>query len=230
MPRSVSGEKVAVLPSGKGPESRRLAGQYVVLEPLDPLVHAESLYAASHESVEAKAVWDFLPDGPFRDFPAFQAWISEFAAAPDRIGFAIHDNKTNRASGMAAYLGIRPLHGSIEMGYIWFAPYLQRTPQSTEAHFLMLRYAFDELKYRRMEWKCNALNQKSRTAALRLGFEFEGIFYQDLVVKGHNRDTAWYSILDAEWPRLRNAFETWLAPGNFDSAGRQKQSLNALVL
>jgi RimJ/RimL family protein N-acetyltransferase len=129
---------------------------------------------------------------------------------------------------MATYFDIRPAMGSIEIGYIWFAPFLQRTPQATEALFLMLRHALDELKYRRMQWRCNALNEKSRAAALRLGFTFEGIFYQHMVVKGRNRDTAWYSILDHEWPRIRGNFERWLAPENFDERGRQIASLRRL--
>lgn len=228
MMRAISGDKVSVLPSGKSPRRKPIPGQLVALEPLDPTVHSTSLYALSHETVEAKALWKYMPDGPFDDLPSFEKWLSQFAAAPDRVGFAVHDPHTNRAAGMAAYLGIRPLDGSIEMGYIWFAPYLQRTPQSTETYFLMLRHAFDELSYRRMEWKCDALNQRSRVAALRLGFTFEGIFYQDRVVKGHNRDTAWYSILDSEWPTLRANFETWLAPENFDAAGRQRRSLTSL--
>jgi RimJ/RimL family protein N-acetyltransferase len=129
---------------------------------------------------------------------------------------------------MATYFEMRPAMGSIEVGYIWFAPFLQRTVQSTEALFLMLRYAFDELKYRRVQWRCNALNEKSRAAALRLGFTFEGIFYQHMVVKEHNRDTAWYSILDHEWLRIRSNFDRWLAPSNFNDRGRQLLSLTSL--
>ena len=228
MNRLISGERVATLPSGKAPERQPIAGSLVTLEPLEPESHAEALYAASHETAEAKEVWNFLPDGPFKDLATFTAWVGAMTVAPDRAVFAFRDQATGRAAGMATYLDIRPSHGSIEMGYIWFAPFLQRTPQSTEALFLMLRYAFDELRYRRMQWRCNALNEKSRAAALRLGFTFEGIFYQHMVAKGHNRDTAWYSILDSEWPRIRANFEAWLAAGNFDAQGRQKQSLRAL--
>jgi RimJ/RimL family protein N-acetyltransferase len=195
MNRSISGERIATLPSGKAPERRPIEGDLVILEPLEPESHAEPLYAASHETAEAKEVWNFLPDGPFDDPASFKAWASTMTAAPDRAVFAFRDKATGRAAGMATYLDIRPSHGSIEMGYIWCAPFLQRTPPSTEALFLMLHYAFDELHYRRMQWRYNALNEKPRAAALRLGFTFEGIFYRHMVVKGRNRDTASYSIL-----------------------------------
>jgi RimJ/RimL family protein N-acetyltransferase len=200
----------------------------VVLEPLEIERHSESLYLASHETPEARQIWNYLPDGPFNGLPDFQAWLGAMAVNPDRAVFALRDSRDKRLGGMATYLDIRPSHGSIEVGYIWFAPFLQRTPQATEALFLMLRHAFDELGYRRMQWRCNALNEKSRAAAVRLGFTYEGIFYQHMVVKGCNRDTAWYSILDDEWPRIRANFEAWLAPGNFDAQGRQRRSLRAL--
>ena len=183
---------------------------------------------ASHESDEARRVWAYLPDGPFEDLASFDQWARRMAAEPDRLFFAFRDRHTGRLGGMATYFEIRPTMGSVEIGYIWFAPFLQRTRQATEALFLMLRYAFDELKYRRVQWRCNALNEQSRAAALRLGFTFEGIFYQHMVVKGRNRDTAWYSILDHEWPRIRSNFEHWLAPSNFDAEGRQIASLRRL--
>ena len=228
MNRHISGERVATLPSGEAPERRSIEGSLAVVEPLEPERHAEALYAASHETAEAKEVWTFLPDGPFEDLVSFTAWARTMAVAPDRAALTFRDKATGRAAGMGSYLDIRPSHGSIEMGYIWFAPWWQRTPQSTEALFLMLRYAFDDLQYRRMQWRCNALNERSRAAALRLGFTFEGIFYQHMVVKGHNRDTAWYSMLDSEWPRIRANFEAWFAPDNFDAQGRQRRSLRAL--
>src|SRR2546428_6637233 len=183
------------------PEGRQLEGKLVLLEPLDPIHHSEALYAASHESEAARRIWTYLPDGPFEDLVAFKEWAERMAKEPDRLFFAFRDKQTGRLGGMATYLDIRPAMGSIEIGYIWFAPFLQRTRQATEALFLMLQYAFDALKYRRMQWRCNALNEKSRAAAARLGFAFEGIFYQHMVVKGHNRDTAWFSIMDYEWPR-----------------------------
>jgi RimJ/RimL family protein N-acetyltransferase len=217
-----------VPPSGKAPEKRPLEGRLVLLEPLDPDQHCEGLYSASHADEEARRVWTFLPDGPFEDLASFRQWATRMATEPDRLFFAVRDKGSERLGGMATYLDIRPPHGSIEIGYIWFAPFLQRTPQATEALFLMLRYAFDGLRYRRMQWRCNALNEKSRAAALRLGFTFEGIFYQHMVVKGRNRDTAWYSMLDYEWPRTRTNFELWLAPSNFDAQGRQLSSLRRL--
>jgi RimJ/RimL family protein N-acetyltransferase len=228
MTREISGQKVRPLPSGVAPDRRQIDGILVLLEPLDPDRHADALYAASHETDEARRVWTYLPDGPFEDLASFKQWVRRMAEEPDRIFFAFRDKVTRRLGGMATYLDIRPAMGSIEIGYIWFSPALQRTRQATEALFLMLRYALDELKYRRVQWRCNALNGKSRAAALRLGFSFEGIFYQHMVVKGRNRDTAWYSILDHEWPRIRSNFEVWLAPSNFDSQGRQILSLSRL--
>jgi RimJ/RimL family protein N-acetyltransferase len=148
--------------------------------------------------------------------------------APDRLPFAIRDVRTEAIVGMAMYIEITPAHGVSELGYIWLAPSAQRTPLATEALYLMLRHAFDDLKYRRMQWRCNALNESSRAAAVRLGFVFEGIFYQHQVLKGRNRDTAWYSMLDADWPRVRANFERWLAAENFDAQGRQRISLRAL--
>lgn len=228
MTREISDERVLAVPSGVAPERRQIDGMLVLLEPLDPDRHADALYAASHDNDEAKRVWTYLPDGPFDDFASFNRWVRRMAEEPDRLFFAFRDKATGRLGGMATYLDIRPTMGSIEIGYIWFSPFLQRTRQATEALFLMLRYAFDDLKYRRMQWRCNALNGNSRAAALRLGFIFEGIFYQHMVVKGRNRDTAWYSILDHEWPRIRDNFEVWLAPSNFDNQGRQVLSLSRL--
>ena len=228
MDRRVSASKVEPLPSGKAPERRRLEGRLVIAEPLDLELHAEPLFRASHETPEARRILDYLPDGPFEYLAGFKALLGAMNSNPDRCVFAFRDKSNGRAGGMATYLDIRPAHGAIEVGYIWFAPFLQRTPQATEALFLMLRHAFDDLKYRRMQWRCNALNEKSRAAALRLGFTYEGIFYQHMVVKGHNRDTAWYSILDSKWPRIRANFEAWLASGNFDGRGRQKRSLRVM--
>ncbi len=226
--RKLSGARVHVPPSGKGPEKRLIEGARVALEPLDPDGHGEALYIASHESEEARSVWSYLPDGPFEDRALFERWLRTKVVEPDRLFYALRDQQSRRLGGMATYLDIRPGMGSIEIGYIWFAPFMQRTPQATEALFLLLRYAFDDLRYRRIQWRCNALNERSRAAALRLGFKLEGIFYQHMVVKGHNRDTAWYSILDSEWPRVRHNFERWLARSNFDAHGWQIASLRAL--
>jgi RimJ/RimL family protein N-acetyltransferase len=224
MGREISGEAVRP-PPGRSPERRLLEGRYVLLEPLDASRHAAPLYAASHESDGAKGVWTYLPDGPFPDFGAFCHWFDRMATEPDRVAVAFRDKATGRLGGMANYFEIRPAAGSLEIGYIWFAPFLQRTRPSTEALFLMLRHALDDLAYRRVQWRCDALNEKSRATATRLGFTFEGIFYQHLIVKGRNRDTAWYSILDREWPRIRDGFERWLAPSNFDAHGGQRTPL-----
>lgn len=228
MTRSISGDEVKDLPSGKYPGGHTLERNLVVLEPLTAERHAAELYAVSHEDDEARRVWTYLPAGPFNDLTEFKAWVASCATASDHVFYALRDRASGRAGGMASYLDIQPKMGVIEIGYIWFAPFFQATRQATEALYLMLRHAFDDLRYRRMQWRCNALNEKSRQAALRLGFTYEGIFYQHMIVKGCNRDTAWYSIMDHEWPRIRTNFETWLSPDNFDEKGQQKQSLRVL--
>ena len=225
--RPPSGQAV---PPTKGlrPERKVLHGDYCTLEPLDPTRHASDLFAASHGQPEQVRIWDYLPAGPFSDFPSFNQWISDCAASTDPLFYAIRDRKTGRTTGMASYLNIHPGPGSIEIGHIMFGSPLQKTPAATEALYLLMDYAMTDLGYRRLEWKCNALNNPSRKAANRLGFRYEGTFYQHLIVKGHNRDTAWYSILDSEWPRLRPNFEQWLAADNFDEQGQQKVQLSEL--
>lgn len=227
--RPLSGAPVAPAPSGRRPLGVALDGRYARLEPLDPDRHAAELYAASHGDPRSAALWTYMPYGPFDSQAAFTAWQRDCAATADPLFYAIRDGRTGQAAGMASYLNIHPRHGAIEIGHIWLAPALQRTREATEALFLLLRHALDDFGYRRMEWKCNALNEASRRAAVRLGFRFEGIFYQHMVVKGCNRDTAWYSILDHEWPALRACFEAWLAPENFDAAGHARQSLSDLT-
>jgi RimJ/RimL family protein N-acetyltransferase len=173
-------------------------------------------------------MWTYLPYGPFDSLTAWTAWAEPMAASADPLFFAIIDRATGLASGVAAYLAIVPEHGSIEVGHIAYAPALQRTPAATDAMFLMMRTAFD-LGYRRYEWKCDALNARSRAAAQRLGLSHEGTFRQHRVVKGHNRDSAWFAATDAEWPALRAAFDRWLDPGNFDADGRQRVRLRDLT-
>ena len=223
------GAPVEPLPPGRAPGREPLPGAYVRLEPVDVTAHAASLFALSHARPEDAALWTYLPYGPFADQGAFERWLLERARSDDPLFFAVVKAQSGRASGMASYLNIVPAHGSIEIGHIWFAPRLQRTRAATEAIFLMMRHAFDDLGYRRLEWKCNALNQASMRAARRFGFTYEGIFRQHMVVKGRNRDTAWFSLLDREWPAVRAAFQRWLAPDNFDAAGRQRASLGALI-
>ena len=220
------------------PSLEPLEGARVRLVSVEPARHLEPLYALSHGDPETEALWSYMPYGPFADREAMADWLAGCAAAEDprfvvvidkaRGDKARGDKARERPSGMASFLRITPAHGVIEIGHIWFAPPLQRTPAATEALFLMMRHAFDDLGNRRLEWKCNALNEASRRAALRLGFRFEGVFHRHMVTKGRNRDTAWYSILDEEWPALRANFEAWLSPDNFDAEGRQRRALSAM--
>jgi RimJ/RimL family protein N-acetyltransferase len=166
--------------------------------------------------------------GPFADEATFAAWIKERAALPDPFAYAIVEGENRRALGIATLMEIRPAMRVIEVGSIVYSPALQKTPLATEAQFLLARYAFESLGYRRYEWKCNALNAPSRRAAERYGFTFEGIFRQHQIVKGRNRDTAWFAMLDSEWPARKRAFERWLAPDNFSEDGTQKQTLAVL--
>ena len=205
------------------PQRIRLAGRVVALEPLDAAVHAASLDALSQGDA---ALWTYLPEGPFADAAAFHAYIAAKAQSADPLFFAVVDIASGRAVGHASFLRIDLNNRVIEVGFILYTSALQRTPGATEAMYLMATYVFDALGYRRYEWKCNDLNAPSLRAAVRLGFTFEGIFRQAAIVKGRNRDTAWFSMLDSEWPARKAAFETWLAPENFDSDGRQKQPLN----
>ena len=218
-----------VLPRPR-PERVPLDGERVRVEPLDPGRHGSDLFRLGHDgSAEAERSWEYLPYGPFASEREHRAWLEAQAAGEDPLFFTIVDRLDDRAVGVATLLSIVPAHGSIEIGHIWLSPRLQRTPAGTEGLVLLLRYCLDDLGYRRMEWKCNAANEPSRRAALRLGFRFEGIFYNHLVFKGRNRDTAWFSILDEEWPRLREAYATWLAGDNFDPDGAQRRSLSRLV-
>jgi RimJ/RimL family protein N-acetyltransferase len=209
------------------PLRETLAGRFCRLEPLEPERHAADLHSANALDAEGR-MWTYLPYGPFADLAAYRGWMEAKWLGNDPLFFAIVDASTGRATGVASYLRIDPANGSIEVGHLGYSPRLQRTPAATEAMFLLMARAF-ALGYRRYEWKCDALNEPSRAAALRLGFTFEGIFRQATVVKGRNRDTAWYSIIDAEWPALRAAFEQWLAPENFDAEGRQRVRLSELI-
>jgi RimJ/RimL family protein N-acetyltransferase len=226
--RPLSGEPVVPLPTGMLPVRQPLDGASARLEPIDPARHAEELYAASHGVAGGEELWRFMAYGPWADPGAFRAWLRDCAAVHDPLFYAIRDGASGQVRGMASYLNIVPRNGSIEIGHIWLAPVFQDTRAATEALFLLMRYALDDLAYRRLEWKCDALNEPSRHAARRLGFRFEGIFYQHMVVKGRNRDTAWYSILDQEWPSIHSMLETWLAPANFDADGRQRRALSEL--
>lgn len=209
------------------PRREVLSGRYCRLEPVDPPRHAADLFELSHGPQGDPAIWIYMGYGPFADFAGFQTWLVERAASNDPLFFTVIDLATGRATGVASFLRMVPADGVIETGHIWYTPIMQRTRAATEAIFLMARYAFDTLGNRRFEWKCNARNAPSQRAARRFGFTFEGIFRQHMVIKGRNRDTAWYAMIDRDWPGIKAAFEAWLDPANFDSAGREKKKLNA---
>ncbi len=214
--------------SRQAPPRTPLAGRFCRVEPLDAERHARDLHAANSEDREGR-MWTYLPWGPYADFGDYLAALQAFLRRDNFITYAILAADTGKAVGVASYLNINLSAGSIEVGGITYSPALQRKPAGTEAMFLMMRRVFDELGYRRYEWKCNALNAPSRAAAQRYGFRFEGIFRQAEIVKGRNRDTAWFSITDSKWPAIKAAFERWLDPANFDSAGGQRESLSALT-
>ena len=206
------------------PSPIRLQGRTVALEPLDAVQHTRDLWHAVRGHDE---LWAWLFDGPYATQEALREAVAQKQASADSVFFAIVPAGTGRTAGWASYMRMEPEHGVIEVGNILLGPALQRTTAATEAIYLMARHVFEDLGYRRYEWKCNALNEPSRRAALRLGFTFEGIFRQHMVVKGSNRDTAWYSMLDHEWPARKAAFEAWLDPENFDASGEQRARLSA---
>lgn len=204
-----------------------MEGRYCRLRPLDPPRDTDGLYALSH-GPEAAWQWAYLFSGPYPDKTAFAAHVATIAAGTtDPVYWAIAD-KDDRAIGWLSLMRIDTTHRVIEVGSILYTPALQRTPAATEAQFLMMRHVFETLGYRRYEWKCNDLNEPSKKAAVRFGFTFEGLFRQHMIAKGANRNTAWYAMLDCEWPQRRLAFTRWLAPANFDAGGRQKISLTVM--
>ena len=205
------------------PDRHLLHGRFCRVEPLDVGRHARQLYNANALDPDGR-LWTYLFSGPFAGFEEYRGWLEPKPASDDPLFFAFVDRARDQAVGIGSFLRIEPAHGVIEVGHLAFSPLMQRTPVATEAMYLMMREAF-ELGYRRYEWKCDTLNAASRRAAERLGFTFEGIFRQAIVYKGRNRDTAWYSIIDREWPALDAAFRAWLDPANFDAAGRQRRSL-----
>jgi len=209
------------------PAHKLLKGCLCSLEPLDAARHAAELYAANEMDTEGRN-WTYLPYGPFDSFSSYRSWLDQFSTSVDPILFAIVSHATGKAVGLAGYLRIDPANGSIEVGHLNFSTQMQRTQIATEAMYLMMKEVF-MLGYRRYEWKCNALNMPSRIAAQRLGFSFEGIFRQTTVIKGRNRDTAWYAVIDKEWPALNEAFQTWLSPENFDGMGKQRIALSHLT-
>ncbi|MEM9523416.1 MAG: GNAT family protein [Pseudomonadota bacterium] len=207
------------------PRGDVLQGRYVRLERLEADAHAADLHRANSAD---DGSWDYLPYGPFRSASGYHRWVREVVTRNDPLFYALRDLENGRLGGVASYMRIAPEAGSIEVGHINLARNLQRTRAATEAMFLMMDWAFDA-GYRRYEWKCDALNKRSRRAAQRLGLSFEGVFRQASVVKRRNRDTAWFAAIDKEWPALKEAFITWLQPGNFDDEGRQVERLSDLT-
>lgn len=209
------------------PGDAPIDGRHCRIERLDAARHADSLFDAYRMARDGRD-WTYLFSEPPTDRAGFRARTDAAAASHDPLHHAILDARTGRAIAATALMRIDPTMGTIEVGHVAYSPLIQRTPAGTEAQYLLMRRVFDELGYRRYEWKCDALNAPSRAAALRYGFSFEGVFRQAVVYKGRNRDTAWFSVIDTEWPRLRAAFERWLAPSNFDAAGRQRRTLASL--
>jgi RimJ/RimL family protein N-acetyltransferase len=211
------GDTVEGVPA-RPPERRALQGSYVLLRPVDPNADAPALWQGSHDGGgEAASVWTYMPYGPFAGVDAMRGWLEIVGRSDDPLFLTVASHERGPV-GMAAFMNADSEHRRIELGHIWFASSAQRTEANTEAAFLMLREAFEGLGYRRVEWKCDALNERSRVAALRLGFAFEGVFRQHMVVKGRNRDTAWFSMIDEEWPARRRAFERWLSADPEDRA------------
>lgn len=202
------------------PVATTLTGRYVTLVPLAP-EHADALWECSRD----EPVWTYLTYGPWPDAASYRAWVERRVPGDDPVFFAVLVDGMPR--GVVSYLRIDEANGVVEIGHIWYAPEIQRGRATTEAAYLLAKHVFDDLGYRRLEWKCDALNARSRAAAQRFGFTYEGTFRQHMVAKGRNRDTAWFAILDGEWPRIRAAFEAWLDPANFDADGRQRARLNA---
>jgi len=206
------------------PAREPLEGRYVRLEPLDPQRHGDGLYEASSVT-DADDRFRYLFEFPPTDRAAFNEWLEKVAASKDPLFFAVIDKASGKVAGRQTLMRIDPTFGVIEIGNIYWGPLISRKPAATEAQYLFMAYVFDELGYRRYEWKCNNDNAPSKRAAERFGFKFEGVFRQHMVAKGKNRDTAWFSVIDSEWPALKAAYQAWLSPENFDSEGRQIKRL-----
>lgn len=207
------------------PNAESLAGRYCQLVAIDPAVHGDQFFETFGAAADDRD-WTYLPIGPFNSLEAWRAQVQRMSESRDPLHFAVIDKAINKAVGSIALMRIDPNNGTVEMGYVIYSPQLKRSRVATEAQYLLMQYVFDQLGYRRYEWKCDALNAPSRAAAKRLGFQFEGIFRQAIVYHGRNRDTAWHSIIDSEWPPLQKAFAAWLDPANFDEQGQQKVALN----
>ncbi|MEJ6403955.1 GNAT family N-acetyltransferase [Yoonia sp. 2307UL14-13] len=227
MPTNAQGQPIgADVPGWDGARDipySAMHGHFCDVAPLD-MTHGPDLFTA-YSADTTGTLWTYMPTGPFDDIEKLTEWLQTCCASRDPLFFAIIDKQTSKAVGVASFLRIKPKDGVVEVGYIAFAPALQKTAAATEAMYLMMRHVFD-LGYRRYEWKCDALNAASQAAAKRLGFHYDGLFRQALVYKGRNRDTAWFSILDRDWPRIKHAFEQWLDPSNFDDHGQQIRRLS----
>ncbi len=204
----------------KKPPATSMSGKYCILEALNPSQHGAGLFKSLCLASEEQS-WTYLPYGPFSKIDEFQSHLQELISVSDNLIYAILDSRNNLPIGISGYLKINPMHGTIEVGHLNFSKLLRKTSAATEAMYLMMQRAFEELGYRRYEWKCNTLNQASIASAKRLGFKFEGIFRQHYVIKGHGRDTAWFSIIDSEWPEIKSKLQKWLDPSNFDHNNQQ---------
>jgi RimJ/RimL family protein N-acetyltransferase len=203
-------------------------GAVVRLEPLSAAAHADDLFEAGHVA-DRQEKFRYLPDSPPDDPSIVREWAEKAAESNDPMFFAVIDKATGKAVGRQALMRIEPKHGVAEIGHIYWGPAMARSAKATEALYLLMRHVFEDLGYRRFEWKCDNANEPSKIAAKRFGFTFEGVFRQHLIVKGRNRDTAWFSIIDGEWPALKGAYEAWLDPDNFDPIGEQRVALSALT-
>jgi RimJ/RimL family protein N-acetyltransferase len=212
------------------PGRQPLRGSHVLVRPVDAATDAGSLYAVSHPPEGDPAIWTYLPDGPYDSPEQLGRMLAWAETSDDPLYFSLVSPADGQPMGMASYMRMKPQFGVIEVGHIWFGVPLQRTTAATEAIYLLASHVFDDLGYRRLEWKCNALNGASRRAAERFGFSFEGVFRNHQVVKGRNRDTAWYAITGEDWPPIRAAFQSWLETGNFDRDGRQRRPLAELMV
>ena len=221
------GEPVASIGDPGVPQCRVYAGRYVSLHPVDPEADLGELYEVSHGSREKERIWSYLPYGPFTDRREFAARLSECKSSRDPLYLTVRSTEHGRRVGMLSFLNIVPANRTVELGHIWYGTVVHRTRINTESIYLMLCECFERLRYRRVEWKCNALNRQSREAALRFGFSFEGIFRQHMIVKGRNRDSAWFALLDGDWPAVKTNMERWLGS---DGVSLSLTSLNAPLL
>jgi RimJ/RimL family protein N-acetyltransferase len=224
-PKRPVGSIVDPLPSGARPDLRPLHGRWMRLDPVSVAAHGIGLWRSFAGKDPEGDIWTWMPYGPFADEPTFLAWLKDREAARDPWFYAFVKRNTGETLGMGAFMRLDAANGVIEIGHIWMAPALQRSREATEAIYLMMRHCFEDLGVRRLEWKCDALNAPSRKAAQRFGFAFEGLFRQHYIVNGRNRDTAWFAMIDKDWPKARAGFEAWLSEGNFDEAGNQRVGL-----